>query len=79
MDIVERLRGRSEYERNLGINLIYLHHIDVENICKEIERLRKALRRIDRIETYQEDTHTMLYSKLGIARDIARAALKESE
>lgn len=40
MDIVEKLRGRSEYERNLGVSLTYLHHMDVENICKEIERLR---------------------------------------
>lgn len=44
MDIVEKLRGRSEYERHLGVELIYLYHMDVENICKEIERLREALK-----------------------------------
>lgn len=44
MDIVEKLRGRSEYERHLGVELIYLYHMDVENICKEIERLREKLK-----------------------------------
>lgn len=39
MKLVEQLRGRSEYERSIGVSLIYMHHTDVENICKEIEQL----------------------------------------
>ena len=42
----------------------------------EIERLRAALKRIDRMEAwYYEDSRDVLYGKIGIMRDIARAAL----
>ena len=43
----------------------------------EVDRLRAALRRIDRMEVYEADAHVVLWGKIGIMRDIARAALEE--
>lgn len=40
-----------------------------------VERLRAALARIDKMEVYQEDARDVLWAKIGIMRDIARAAL----
>jgi hypothetical protein len=42
-----------------------------------IEQLEAALQRIDRIEVYEADAAVVLWAKIGIMRDIARAALEE--
>ena len=43
-------------------------------LTARVEQLEKALERIDRIEVYDEDARETLRSKLGVMRDIARAA-----
>lgn len=42
-----------------------------------IEQLEAALQRIDRMEVYEADAAVVLWAKIGIMRDIARAALGE--
>jgi hypothetical protein len=42
-----------------------------------IAQLEAALQRIDRMEVYEADAAVVLWAKIGIMRDIARAALEE--
>ena len=41
----------------------------------EVDRLRAALERIDRMAVYDQDCRDVLWAKIGIMRDIARAAI----
>lgn len=42
-----------------------------------IAQLEAALQRIDKMEVYEADAAVVLWAKIGIMRDIARAALEE--
>ena len=79
---IERLNA--EVERLKAVEADYDDHeremIDLEEensrLTARVEVLEGALERIDRIEVYDEDARETLRSKLGVMRDIARAARK---
>ena len=50
---------------------------EITRLTARVKELEGALERIDRIEVYDEDARETLRSKLGVMRDIARAALEE--
>ena len=49
----------------------------IDEAADRIEQLEAALQRIDRMEVYEADAAVVLWAKIGIMRDIARAALGE--
>ena len=49
---------------------------EIERLTARVKELEEALERIDRIEVYDEDARETLRAKLGVMRDIARAARK---
>lgn len=53
---------------------VRLHKERAEALTARVEELEGALERIDRIEVYDEDARETLRAKLGVMRDIARAA-----
>ena len=50
---------------------------EIERLTARVDELEEALERIDRIEVYDEDAMETLRSKLGVMRDIARAAITQ--
>jgi hypothetical protein len=50
---------------------------EVDTMRARIAQLEAALQRIDRMEVYEADAAVVLWAKIGIMRDIARAALEE--
>ena len=52
------------------------HLREVTRLTARVKELEGALERIDRIEVYDEDARETLRAKLGVMRDIARAARK---
>ena len=87
-DIVERLRD-SDTTRRIGESYADVHDRrqadrdeaadTITRLTARVEELEGALERIDRIEVYDEDAKEMLRSKLGVMRDIARAAISASQ
>ena len=87
-DIVERLRD-SDTTRRIGESYSDVHDRrqadrdeaadEITRLTARVEELEGALERIDRIEVYDEDARETLRSKLGVMRDIARAALSASQ
>ena len=69
---------------NPGNELVLPDHVNLclwlmeerTRLTARVKELEGALERIDRIEVYDEDARETLRSKLGVMRDIARAARK---
>lgn len=68
---------RAEVSNLRGTARLHKEWVDV--FIARVDELKKALERIDRIEVYYEDARETLRAKLGVMRDIARAALEEKQ
>ena len=69
---VERLNAHIVTQRGQIDKLI----MESVALTSRVAELEEALERIDRIEVYDEDARETLRAKLGVMRDIARAARK---
>ena len=75
--IVEDLRGRARGYR-IGGPSASPTAVMLDEAADRIEQLEAALERIDKMEAYfYEDGRDVLCGKIGIMRDIARAALEK--
>ena len=75
---VERLRAEVQTWQGHAKTAIWSDSEECKMLTADNERLRAALKRIDKMEAYfYEDSRDVLYAKIGIMRDIARAALEQ--